>query len=254
MTRLLSSTLASEAVQRRVFWHLSAGGRSSIRPSDSAEFFAFVLSQHRHSYAQLYQDLWVLWSTQMKRSGYFVEFGATNGRDLSNTYLLEKTYGWRGLLAEPFPHWHAELRANRSAIIDHRCVWKASGEELSFLATDTAPELAGLESSAFDDRHSGKRRDRGRGIAVKTVSLLDLLAEHQAPDVIDYLSIDTEGSELTILEAFDFSRYRIGLITVEHNDHAEKREGIRQLLQRNGFTRRFEQFSRFDDWYVNESA
>jgi FkbM family methyltransferase len=133
-------------------------------------------------------------------------------------------------------------------------VWKASGEELSFVATDTAPELAGLESSAFDDRHSGKRRDRGRAIAVGTVSLLDLLVEHQAPGTIDYLSVDTEGSELEILEAFDFSRYRICLISVEHNDHAEKREGIRQLLQRNGFTRRFEQFSRFDDWYVNESG
>lgn len=108
----------------------------------------------------------------MKRSGYFVEFGATNGRDLSNTYLLKKKYGWSGLLAEPFPHWHPDLRANRSAIIDHRCVWKASGEELCFVATDTAPQLAGLESSAFDDRHSGRRREQGREITVRTVSLL----------------------------------------------------------------------------------
>ncbi len=255
MTRLLSAALASEAVQRRVFRHLSSDrGRASIQRSDGAEFFAFVLSQHRDSYAQLYQDLWVLWSTAMKRSGYFVEFGATNGRDLSNTYLLEKKYGWSGLLAEPFPHWHPELSANRSAIIDHRCVWKASGEELSFVATDTAPQLAGLESSAFDDRHSGRRRDRGREITVRTVSLVDLLAEHQAPRSIDYLSVDTEGSELEILEAFDFSRYRIGLISVEHNDHAEKREGIYQLLQRNGFTRSLGQFSRFDDWYVNASG
>ena len=190
----------------------------------------------------------------MKRSGYFVEFGATNGRDLSNTYLLEKSFGWRGLLAEPFPHWHAALSANRSAIIDHRCVWKASGEELSFVATDAAPQLAGLESSAFDDRHSRVRRDSGRAISVKTVSLLDLLVEHGAPGIIDYLSVDTEGSELTILEAFDFSRYRIGLISVEHNDHPQKREGLRQLLERHGFRRKFDQFSRFDDWYVNEST
>jgi len=253
VTRLLSSALASETVQQEIWRYITAEGRMTDRHSDATDFLAFVLSQRWHSSSQLYQDLWVLWSTQMQRCGYFVEFGATNGRDLSNTYLLEKNFGWRGLLAEPFPHWHAELHANRSAIIDHRCVWKVSGDELSFVATDSAPEFAGVESSAFDDDHSSVRRDSGRTIPVKTVSLVDLLLEHDAPSCIDYLSVDAEGSELTILEAFDFSRYRIDFITVEHNRHGEKREGIHRLLTSNGFVRKFEQFSMFDDWYINES-
>ena len=51
------------------------------------------------SKSQLKQDIFVLLETGFKRNGFFVEFGATNGIDLSNTYLLEKRFGWNGILA-----------------------------------------------------------------------------------------------------------------------------------------------------------
>ena len=74
---------------------------------------------------------------------------------------------------------------------------------------------------------------------------------HCAPKEIDYLSIDTEGSELEILNAFDFSRYDTSIITVEHN-YTENRKKIHSLLSRNGYERVFEQYSQFDDWYVKK--
>ena len=51
--------------------------------------------------SQINQDIFVLYTLDWKREGYFVEFGATNGIDLSNTYLLEKNFGWKGILSEP---------------------------------------------------------------------------------------------------------------------------------------------------------
>lgn len=53
--------------------------------------------------------------------------------------------------------------------------------------------------------HSNLRK-KGKNYHVETVSLLDLLNEHNAPYEIDYLSIDTEGSEFDILKAFDFKK------------------------------------------------
>jgi hypothetical protein len=70
-----------------------------------------------------------------------------------------------------------------------------------------------------------------------------------APDEIDFLSIDTEGSEFDILNAFDFSQRRIRTITVEHN-HTPARDAIHELLCRKGFVRKMESISAFDDWYV----
>ena len=87
--------------------------------------------------------------------------------------------------------------------------------------------------------------------AVETVSLNDLLSQHGAPDVIDYLSVDTEGSEFDILDAFDFEKFKIRVITVEHNFKPEARESIRRLLESRGFRREFEIFSRADDWYFH---
>src|SRR3990167_7150651 len=66
----------------------------------------------RKSKSQHRQDLFVLSQLNFKRNGYFVEFGATNGIDLSNTYLLEKEFGWAGILAEPAKCWHKDLKKN----------------------------------------------------------------------------------------------------------------------------------------------
>ena len=60
-----------------------------------------IIKYWHKSRSQLRQDLFVLSQLDFKRNGYFVEFGATNGFNLSNTHLMEKEFGWTGILAEP---------------------------------------------------------------------------------------------------------------------------------------------------------
>ena len=48
-------------------------------------------------YGQLKQDLECLEYFKNKKDGFFVDIGAGNGKDLSNTYLLEKNFGWKGM-------------------------------------------------------------------------------------------------------------------------------------------------------------
>ena len=57
-----------------------------------------------------------------KKKGYFVEFGAQNGIDHSNSYLLEKKFGWKGILAEPSKGSQKKLIENRDSHIDFDCV------------------------------------------------------------------------------------------------------------------------------------
>ncbi len=203
-----------------------------------------------HIKSQVGQDLFVLFSLAWKRSGYFVEFGATNGVSLSNSHLLEKDFGWNGILAEPAKVWHTELVKNRTAIIDFDCVWKESGQELQFAVAENA-EFSTLGNFAASDAHKNARKSAAWQ-SVKTVSLNDLLERHSAPDIIDYLSVDTEGSEFEILKAFDFGRRVVSVITCEHN-FSNQRQNIYDLLIANGYTRVYEGLSRWDDWYVHES-
>jgi len=213
----------------------------------AANFVALVTD----SRAQLQQEAFVLAVTGFKQGGYFVEFGAADGVGLSNTFVLERDFGWRGILAEPARGWHEALKRNRPlAAIVTDCVWSKSGEHLVFRET-TVRELSTLNSQIGGDRHS-RVRARGVDYGVSTISLLDMLRQHNAPVFIDYLSIDTEGSEYEILSAFDFSRHQFGVITVEHNFTAA-RERICDLLTGAGYVRRLEQCSKYDDWYVHSS-
>lgn len=198
---------------------------------------------------QLGQDLFVLHATGFKRGGFFVEFGAADGVNLSNTYLLERSFGWRGILAEPGRAWHDELRRCRSCIVDERCVWSSTRERLKFRETEEA-EYSTVE--VFVDRAdpNADRRKSGFEYEVETVSLNDLLDEHSAPSCIDYLSVDTEGSEYEILNSFNFRDFEINVITVEHNYHHDPRANVHDLLAKAGFVRVFEEMSQFDDWYV----
>lgn len=209
-----------------------------------------LLRYLRRSKAQFRQDLFVLSELQFKRNGFFVEFGATDGVNLSNTYLLEKEFEWRGILAEPGKCWHDKLAANRGVEIETRCVWRDSGETMSFNEVELA-ELSTLSSFSSVDFHDRRRRE-GKTYDVETISLNDLLQRHNAPPHMDYLSIDTEGSELDILSHFDFERFQFNVITCEHNFTAV-REELCELLTRHGYVRKYQEISKVDDWYVNKA-
>jgi FkbM family methyltransferase len=205
------------------------------------------------SKSQLRQDLFVLDELELKEQGYFVEFGATNGVDISNTWLLEKEFGWQGILAEPSNYWHESLIKNRTAHIVTDCVWSETGIEMLFNEVNNSlasygPELSTLDIFSSCDTHSS-RRQSGTKYPVKTISLLDLLDKFQAPTTIDYLSIDTEGSEFEILDNFDFDRYTIKIITCEHN-YTPMREKIFDLLTSKGYQQKHQTVTRCDDWYV----
>ena len=229
--------------------------REQQGPDDDIEFLRCLpgpqasqsLRHLSRSKAQFRQDLFVLSELDFKENGFFVEFGAADGINLSNTYLLEREFSWKGILAEPARCWHEKLTQNRSAVIETRCVWSESGATVKFNEADVA-ELSTINSFSDEDYHRETRKS-GKTYEVDTISLNDLLKKYDAPRQMDYLSIDTEGSEFDILSRLDFDRYRFNLITCEHN-FTHRREDLHALLSRNGYIRKYQEVSRVEDWYV----
>lgn len=216
------------------------------------ELQEFVIRNYQRSNAQLQQDLWALNHFMLNHNsdgvgGYFVEFGATDGVNLSNTYLLEKSFGWKGILCEPAQSFHQQLEENRTSIIDKRCVYSRSDSLIEF------HEVKNRELSGIKDFHGigGWKDEREDFISypVKTVSLQDLLKSNGCPKVINYMSIDTEGSEFEIIKDFPFHEWNIECLSIEHN-YSQNDFAIEELLAEKGFKRVCKSASRWDGWYI----
>lgn len=238
---LLNTMLAHRKQQRQRDW--DPGTRTL------EGFFEFAIPRVKHAQGQLFQDLWALYELDGKRDGFFVEFGATNGITMSNSHVLEHHYGWQGICAEPNPDFHERLGRERNCMISHKCVYSTTGDTMAFLCTEKAM-FSRLEAINPEDHNEDSMRSNPNEIMVETISLDDLLDEHGAPDEIDYMSVDTEGSELEILNAFDFGKRRVKLFTIEHN-FTDLRGQIHDLMTSKGYVRRFPEYTRFDDWYVH---
>ena len=237
----------------KLIYSIKEASNEQLRNEELFQFIGYCLTNAYQSQSQNYQDVWALWETRNNYTmKYFVEFGATDGKISSNSYLLEKNYGWSGILAEPNPFWHENLHKNRSCSIDERCVFSETGQTLEFLMADIA-DLSTIKGFGTDDEFKSER-EKSKSINVETVSLLDLLDAYNAPNVIDYMSVDTEGSEYGILNAFFMQsngKYDVKALTVEHN--YTMRDKLHELMVANGYKRKFMEISRWDDFYVKEN-
>lgn len=235
---ILFSLARKYLIKRKTFDHLSASHNQLTK----------LVQTCLDLRAAHFQDLWAL-SIFGTSAGYFVEFGGYDGVASSNTYLLEKKYGWSGIVAEPGVSFKQNLVASRNCTLDFRALWDSSDESIFFFEDN----IEGYLSVAAQDQKviTGNKSST---YEVKTVTLLDLLNDHGAPDEIEYISVDIEGSEMRVLREFfaKNSKYSIKCWSVEHNFRRD-RDLLRNLFVNNGYKLVNEALSYRDFWFVKEN-
>lgn len=199
------------------------------------------------SKSQIGADIFALNALNFKENGYFIECGAGDGVHLSNTLLLEKRFGWTGILVEPNKRFHDNITRMRSTPLEKRLLGHRTGELVAFKEFHVG-ELSGVHNTIGNSNENIKDE-----YFVDSLSLLDLLDLHAAPREIDYFSLDVEGYEYEILKDFDFSKYIFRTLSIEHNFSSD-RKNIFDLLTQNGYYRVHENLSGFDDYYVHRSS
>lgn len=139
--------------------------------------------------------------------GVFVEVGAHAPVEGSQTWALEQA-GWTGLLVEPLREYAALLRAERRAIVEEVACGppELDGSRAPFKVADYASTLA--------DAFINPRVTASEVRMVPIASLDTLLARH-AMSKVDFLSLDVEGTEVSVLRGFSIERFRPGLIVIE---------------------------------------
>jgi len=145
------------------------------------------------------------------------------------------------------------LKANRLCTIVKDCIWEKTGETLTFLLTKD-PELSTISGYQNGDEHSAARV-HAQEISVNTITLYDLLEREQAPKFINYISVDTEGTEPLILKKFfeeNNNKYTVKCWTVEHNFLEANRQQVFEMMVANGYKRVHQNISRWDDFYIKK--
>ena len=143
-------------------------------------------------------------------SGVFVEIGAFDGKTFSNTIMLEKCFGWRGVLIEGNPRNFAMLKASgRQAHLVHSAVCHDGQHHVRF-------SLDGNETAGELDRLTKRRQTgrRGRTIDVPCKPLSSILLDYGFTGA-DFLSLDVEGAEDRVLATVSPNAFQI--IMVESN-------------------------------------
>lgn len=229
--------------------------RRNRNPSEEeAEFLDFCLDNSRGSHSQYQQDLFALWHTRSARAGVFVEFGAADGTMHSNTKMLERDFGWTGILIEPHPDFYKIAKRMRkgSKVINGAVdpLYRAEGGHLSLVIAGQLSSIAGYHNN---DKHAESRS----GLPTTKVPYINLnrtLIQNIPDGKIDFMSIDTEGSELDIIKGFDFLQFDVSCICIEVNDRDRDAEKITEILLNNNYRRAFSrEITRDDLWFIKNT-
>lgn len=197
-------------------------------------------------YSQAGQDKWVCEFFEYKQNGFFIEVGAYDGIQSSNTYALEKYLNWSGICIEANPDDFLRLENSRSSKNYNIAVSSYKGQ----------CNFANGQITYGDTQ----------GRIINCDKLDSILEKAKCNKEIDYLSIDIEGEEYNVLQSFDFSQWTIKLMTVEHNlylNGPEQKNKLYNLLTSKNFIRVVdnalcldpnpEYYGKpYEDWYINK--
>lgn len=205
-------------------------------------------------YSQIGQDEYYIKNIiNYKQNGYYVDVGAHDGIKLSNTYYLEKNLNWTGICIEANEDLHQKLCVNRPNSINvNQLIYSQSDLELHFEmalnkeiveGNDMLSRISNDEINAINHDYFTEQFIQSKTIKQKTKTLTDVLDAANAPNTIDYCSIDIEGAELACLEGIRFDKYKFLFITIEHGYREDfKNKIINRLCQNNYKLHRINQF------------
>lgn len=157
------------------------------------------------------------------KNGFFIEAGANDGINQSNTLYFEKYKNWRGLLIEPIPELAIKCKQNRPKCIVENCALVSSKYKDKTIEIQYANLMSvisgGMKTIDEESLHIAQ------GLKVQNIpetyrtivparTLSSILDEHNI-DNIDLFSLDVEGYELEVLKGVDFQKHKPDFLIIE---------------------------------------
>lgn len=183
---------------------------------------------------QLGQDAIAYVVNACKKQGFFVDIGAYDGKNISNTYLFEQL-GWRGFCVEANPTTFEKLKQNHKCDAYNVALYS---KNVGIVQMATSKN-SGLDTLELNLTPAHKARvERGSEITyiqVPTATFDEIMAKYPEVSHIDFMSLDVEGGELEVLKGIDFNKHTFGLIAIEHNYFKDAQREVSKLLDSKGY-------------------
>lgn len=186
-----------------------------------------------------------------KKQGVFLDIGANDGITFSNSYFFEKELGWTGTCFEPQKEAFLKLQSNRNSLNVKGCASDQTCIDVFYNVTGYGEMLSGLKSQ-YDPRHLERIKhtiaEHGGSIFetdIECYNINEFLINNKNYE-IDFMSLDTEGGELKILKAIDFSIIKMKAVVIENNYGTNE---ILDFMQEQGFYR--VAYLATDEIYIN---
>lgn len=192
---------------------------------------------------------------------FYIEIGCWDGELISQSKFLEEK-GWKGICIDPFPR---NFEKRNCILIDKAIDGLHTGKK-PFIKVSIDRRYGGDVSyfSGFKETiQNGKAYNNDtiwnliqthcdyEEIEVNTISVRDFFNTYNIPHHVEFLSVDTEGSEYNILKEINYEEYSFDFIMAEHNNSTESKYGIKNLLESKGYT--LCKGTHIDDIYINNT-
>lgn len=186
-------------------------------------------------YSQIGQDKYYIENiVNYKRCGRFLDIGANDGITESNTYALEKDYGWSGICVEANEKLCDICRINRP-LSEVYCslVWSCE-QEVEFTYPKNGNNLLSrINNIAWNQEYFAGEFIDATVVKKQTTTIKNILGDKK--HYFDYFSLDIEGAELESLKGIDWNNTNFGFITIEYGNRQHYQNLISYFLDSVGY-------------------
>jgi FkbM family methyltransferase len=210
---------------------------------------ARALGRYPAFFSEAGQDAWLAANIfKGKQGGTFVEIGGYDGVTGSNCLHFEMMCGWRGVIVEASPTYHARAAAVRRSPCLRLAVSDQEGEA-EFLQVEAGlTQMGRLLAAGGREVIEADPKHRGAVVRVPTRPLASILRD-QGMQSVDFISLDVEGFEQRILSVFPFGEFDVGAWCIEN----PQGRALHDLMAANGYNRLAEAMGP-DEIYVKAGA
>ena len=170
--------------------------------------------------SQFGQDQYIEGQVNKTGARFYLDLGCNDGISASNTFYFARGLGWQGVCVEADPDTFGRIAAasGRTDGVNVAVSDRDGPIEFTRALGDTGGGHSGISKSL--DHEKIKRMGGGEStITVDGISVKNLLAKYYPERrVIDYVSMDIEGAELTVLGAWPWTEWCVNTWSIEDND------------------------------------